>query len=126
MRLEVELLLRAGLALIAVAFLWTATAFLAFAGYALLVPSFGVAGAAALTGGAIIAILGFGLLVNHLMTRKPVTQAQPMPLTSTSFANLSASSLAELAKNHPLLAVGCATLLGVADAMRSNDRARRD
>jgi hypothetical protein len=127
MRLEAELLLRAGLALIAVAFLWTATAFLAFAAYALLLPLMSVAAAAALTGGAIILILALGLLINHLMTRKPVQQAQPMPLAGTSLANASASTLAQLAKDHPLLAVGCATLLGIADTMRSpSERVRRD
>jgi hypothetical protein len=125
MRLDAELLLRAGLALMAVAFLWTATAFLAFAAYAALIPAMGVAAAAAVTGAAILALLGLGLLINHLATRKPVTKAQPMPLAGQSLGNVSADALAQLAKDHPLLAVGCATLLGVADSMRSN-RVRHD
>jgi hypothetical protein len=126
MRLEPGFILRAGLALIAVAFLWTATAFLAFAAYTLLIPTAGVAGAAALTGGAIILILALGVIINHYATRQPVTQAQPLPVAGASFTNASAAALAALAKDHPLVAVTCATLLGVADAMRPAERVHRD
>lgn len=127
MRIDAELLLRASLAVTAVAFLWTAVGFLAFAGYTLLVPLTSVAAAAALTGAAILLILGAGILVYHLRTRTPVTQAQPLPATANgNLANASVAALAQLAKDHPLLAVGCATMLGIADTMRETRHLRRD
>ena len=79
MRIDAELLLRAGLGVTAVALLWTAVGFLAFAAYTLLVPLTNVAAAAAITGAAILLILAIGLLTYHLRTRTPVTQAQPLP-----------------------------------------------
>jgi hypothetical protein len=126
MRIDSELLLRAGLAVTAVALLWTAVGFLAFAGHTLLVPLTGVAAAAALTGAAILLILGLGLLVYHLRTREPVTQTQPLPaMANGNLANASVAALAQLAKDHPLLAVACATMLGVADTMREGQHSRR-
>lgn len=127
MRIDAELLLRAGMAVIAVALLWTAVGFLAFAGYTLLVPLTSVTVAAALTGAAILVILALGFLVYHLRTRSPVTQAQPLPaVTNGNLANASVTALAQLAKDHPLLAVGCAAMLGVADTMRDTRHSRRN
>jgi hypothetical protein len=126
MRIDAELLLRAGLAVTAVALLWTAVGFLAFAGYSLLVPLMSVAAAAALTGAVILLILSVGLLIYHLRTREPVTQAQPLPaMANGNVANASVAALAQLAKDHPLLAVGCATMLGIADTMRETQHSRR-
>lgn len=130
MRIDAELLMRAGLAVTAVALLWAAVGFLAFAGYALLVPLTSVAGAAAITGAVTLAVLGVGLLIYHLRTRAPVTQTQPLPaMAHGNLTNASVAALAQLAKDHPLLAVGCATLLGVADTItetRSLRRSARD
>jgi hypothetical protein len=127
MRIDAELLLRAGLAVTAVAFLWTAVGFLAFAGYSLLVPLMSVAAAAALTGAIILLILSVGLLIYHLRTREPVTQAQPLPaMANGNLANASVAALAQLAKDHPLLAVGCAAMLGIADNMRETQHSRRN
>jgi hypothetical protein len=127
MRIDAELLLRAGLAVTAVALLWTAVGFLAFAGYTLLVPLTSVAAAAALTGAIILLILGAGLLIYHLRTRQSVTQAQPLPaMANGNLANASVAALAQLAKDHPLLAVGCATMLGIADTMRETQPLRRN
>lgn len=126
MRIDAELLLKAGLGVTAVALLWTAVAFLAFAGYTLLVPLTSVAAAAAITGAAILSILGIGLLVYYLRTRTPVTQAQPLPaMANGNLANASVAALAQLAKDHPLLAVGCAALLGVAEHMSESQPLRR-
>ncbi len=126
MRIDAELLLKAGLGVTAVALLWTAVAFLAFAGYTLLVPLTSVAAAAAITGAAILSILVIGLLIYHLRTRTPVTQAQPLPaMANGNLANASVAALAQLAKDHPLLAVGCAALLGVAEHMSESQPLRR-
>jgi len=126
MRIDAELLVRASLAVTAVALLWTAVGFLAFAGYSLLVPLTSVAAAAAITGAVILAVLGVGLLSYHLRTREPVTQAQPLPaMANGNLTNASVAALAQLAKDHPLLAVGCATLLGVADTITETRPLRR-
>jgi len=126
MRIDAELLLKAGLGVTAVALLWTAVGFLAFAGYTLLVPLTGVAAAAAITGATILLILAIGLLIYHLRTRTPVTKAQPLPaMANGNLANASVAALAQLAKDHPLLAVGCATMLGIADTMRETQPLRR-
>jgi len=126
MRIDAELLLKASLGVTAVALLWTAVAFLAFAGYTLLVPLTSVAAAAAITGAAILSILVIGLLIYHLRTRTPVTQAQPLPaMANGNLANASVAALAQLAKDHPLLAVGCAALLGVAEHMSESQPLRR-
>lgn len=125
MRIDAELLLRAGLGVTAVALLWTAVGFLAFAAYTLLVPLTNVAAAAAITGAAILLILAIGLLTYHLRTRTPVTQAQPLPaMANGNLANASIAALAQLAKDHPLLAVGCATMLGIADTMHETQPLR--
>jgi hypothetical protein len=126
MRIDAELLLRAGLAVTAVALLWTAVGFLAFTGYLLLLPLMSGAAAAALTGAVILVILGLGLFIYHLRTRQPVTQAQPLPaMANGNLANASVAALAQLAKDHPLLAVGCATMLGIADTMSETQHSRR-
>lgn len=116
---EAELLQRAIFACAALALLWGAIAFLSIAAYTSLIAHVGVAWAAAITGAGMLAFLGLGVLIQHFVTREPTPKAQPMAgLGNGSADTATITALAQLAKDHPLLAVGCAALLGAAESAR--------
>ncbi len=124
MHWEADALWRSALALTAVAIVWAAIGFAAFAVYLLLVPLAGAAAAAAITAGVLLIVLGIGFAIDRMLQR-PAARTEPVPLAKTGATNATAVALAQLAKDHPLLAIGCATLLGAADAMTSDNRRMR-
>lgn len=99
----------------------------AFAGVALflfLSETTSAAGAAALTALIFFAIVGFGVLIYLALTRQQAptiataalgAAAQPRAIQEDALV----PALTQLAKDHPLIAVGCAAALGVADAMKN-------
>jgi hypothetical protein len=123
MRFDAGLMLRAALALSAVAMLWIAMAFLAVAIFTVLTPGYGTAAAATLTALVFLVILGLAVLVYFATTRSSAQSALPLQAARTTNATLDSSMtavLTQLAKDHPLIAVGCATALGIANAMQSD------
>ena len=127
MRFGADIVARALLLVTAVGMVWTAVAFFSLAIYTLLDPAVGIAGAAALTGAILTAIVLLAALV-YLAFAQPheparLTAAQPH---ASAAGQGIAAALVQLANEHPLLAVGCATLLGVADTIQAeNHRERR-
>jgi hypothetical protein len=124
MHLETEFLWRSALALIAVALLWAAVGFGAYALHALLAPEMGVPAAAALTAAIALLVLTVGVWINHRLTLPPA-QAEPTPAVNGDATGATGAALAQLAKDHPLLAVGCAAILGVAESVQADNRRSR-
>jgi hypothetical protein len=125
MSLETAVMVRATLLLAGAGLGWTAIAFFGVAVFVLLTPAVGAAGAAALTGGIAIFVLGIGVLVylavgQSTSQRNALTPSNARP--TESFLTGSAAALAQLAKDHPLLAIGAATVLGMADSIRAERR----
>lgn len=126
MSFESTVTTRAALALIAVGLAWTATAFLALAVFFLLAPQAGIAGAAVMTGLVLLLVLGIGMLAYLAASGRQAAQTQavaaaPAGAKRESFLSASAAPLAMLAKDHPLLAVGCAAVLGMADSIQAEN-----
>jgi hypothetical protein len=121
-------MLRAALALSAVALLWTALAYLAFALFTWFAQMTGTAGAAAAVAAIIFAVLALAALIFFATSRPIAADAQALftPKTQLGVDNSSMTALlTQLAKDHPLIAIGCATALGVAQSMQApNGRSR--
>ena len=123
MRFDAGLMLRAGLGLSALALLWIAMAYVAFAIFAVLAPAYGTAGAAGLTALAYAVVLALATLIYFATTRGRVTNAVPLPASRLGAADADGSMtalLTQLAKDHPLIAVGCAAALGIANALQND------
>lgn len=123
MRLNMDMVVRAIFVLFALGVLWAAAAFGAFAIFALLHTAAGTAIAAALTAAILLLVIAVGILVYFALSRAPrnsAAVASVMPVTKPADQNV-AAALAQLAREHPFVAVGCALLLGVADSIQAEN-----
>ncbi len=120
---------RALLILIAIAMVATGVAFCGVAINLLLIPLTGEPAAAALTALSLFLTVGAGVIVYLALSRSPPTvnfasstaaTAQPQPTQQSQEALVTA--LAQMAKDHPLLAVAASATLGLADALKRNTR----
>ena len=116
---------RAVLVTLAFAAVCTAAAFSGIAIFYVFYAYVNVAGAAALTSLTVLLLLGAGSAIYFAWTRKQ-TIAQPQPLAAPAAQDSLVVALTQLAKEHPLIAVGFAAALGLSDTMnKSGDRSRR-
>ena len=110
------------LLVVAVTMTATGIVFCSIAVFNLLLTVLSAAAAAALTAVLLFALVTLGILI-RLATAQPVTIALPVverpapAQKSTSSQESIVSSLALLAREYPLIAVGCATALGIAEAL---------
>jgi hypothetical protein len=116
---------RAILVLVAVAMIATGVAFCGVAINLLLIPLTGEPAAAALTALALFLTVGAGAIVylavsrSHPVVNSPLHAANAQPQQSQEAL---VTALAQMAKEHPLLAVACSATLGLADAMKRRER----
>lgn len=116
---------RAILVIVAVAMIATGVAFCGIAINLLLIPLAGEPWAAALTALALFLTVGTGGIVYLALSRShpvinsssPGASAQPQQSQEALV-----TALAQMAKEHPFLAVACSATLGLADAMKRNSR----
>jgi hypothetical protein len=100
----------------AIALAWVGVAFLAYGLYLALIPSVNLAGAAALTALACLAV--GALLVATLVMKAPAPAAHaPLPAEPQAVeTNAMIKALSDLAQDHPIMAVCAAAILGATTA----------
>jgi beta-lactamase regulating signal transducer with metallopeptidase domain len=127
MNLGAATISRVVLSLLALGLLWVAAAFAGFAVFAFLEPAQGAALAAALTAGILLLVLAAGVAIYFAFPTAPEPQATSLAPAAKPANQGVAAILAQLAHEHPFVAVACATLLGIADTIQAeNRRAARD
>ena len=105
----------------AVAIVGTGVAFCGLAIYQLLCSVASAPAAAALTALILFLTAGAGSII-YLAASKTHSIAPPSAVQTAHSQDALVTALSQLAKEHPLLAVGCAAALGMSDAMSRKER----
>lgn len=104
---------RVVLVAVAIAATGTGVGFCGVAIYLLVAPVVGAPAGAALTALTLFLAVGAGTAVHFLLARGPATALPPPVAARSQSQDALITALTQLAKEHPLMAVGCAAALGL-------------